>query len=102
MPSTNFSIDDLRFRRRGDDECDIVVYGQIVGSVMRRPDIANPDDGQYFVIHLYDDRRGPKQLDDRDAVRSEIASMLVERDLVPWTPPPVHPNYATRRQHRQV
>lgn len=97
---SGFSIDDLRFRRRGDDECDIVVYGTAVGTVMRRPDIANPDGGWFYVIHLYDDRRGLKQLDDRDQVRSAIASMLVERDLVPWTPPPVHPDYAASRQHR--
>ncbi len=100
MPSTNLSIGDVKFRRRAAGECDIVVYGQTVGTVMRRPDIANPDGGWYFVIHLYDDRRGPRQLDDRDEVRSEIASMLVERDLVPWTPPPVHPDHAFRRQHR--
>ena len=100
MPSTNLSIDDLRFRRRPADECDIVVYGQTVGSVMRRPDIANPDGGWFYVIHLYDDRRGPKQVDHRDEVRSTIAAMLVERDLVPCTPPPVHPDYAARRQHR--
>ena len=96
---SGFSINDLRFRRRGDDECDIDVYGQTVGTVMRRPDIANPDGGRFYVIHLYDDRRGPKQLDDRDAVRSTIASILVERNLVPSTPPPVHPDYAARRQH---
>ena len=97
---SGFSIADLRFRQRGDDECDIVVYGMTVGSVMRRPDIVNPDGGWFYVIHLYDDQHGPKQLDDRDAVRSTIASMLVERDLVPSTPPPVHPDYAARRQHR--
>ena len=97
---SGFSIDDLRFRRRGDDECDIFVFGQTVGIVMRRHDIANPDGGWFYVIHLYDDRRGPKQLDDRAQVRSAIASMLVERDLVPSTPPPMHPDYAARRQHR--
>ena len=96
---SGFSIDDLRFRRRA-DECDIVVYGTTVGTVMRRPDIANPDGGSFYVIHLYDDRCGPKQLDDRNRVRGAIASMLVERDLVPSTPPPVHPDYAACRQHR--
>ena len=98
---SGFSINDLRFRQRGDDECDIVVYGMTMGTVMRRPDIANPaSDGSFYVIHLYDDRRGPKQIDDRDQVRGAIAFMLVERDLVPSTPPPVHPDYAARRQHR--
>ena len=97
---SGFSIDDLRFRRRGEGECDIVVHGQTVGTVMRRADIANPNGGWFYVIHLYDDRRGPKQLDDRDTVRRAIASMLVERDLVPSTPPPVHPDCAAHRQHR--
>ena len=97
---SGFSIDDLRFRWRGEDECDIVVFGMTVGTVMCRPDVANPDGGRFYVIHLYDDRHGPKQLDDHDAVRSTIASMLVERDLVPSTTPPVHPDYAGRQQHR--
>ena len=97
---SGFSIDDLRFRRRGGDVCDIVVYGMTVGTVMHRPDIANPDGGRFYVIHLYDDRHGPMQLDDRDAVRGAIASMLVERDLVPSMPPPAHPDHAARRQHR--
>ena len=100
MSSTGFSIHDVKFRRRLEGECDIVIHGQTVGTVMKRRDIANPAGGWFYVIHLYDDPRGPKQLDDRDAVRSTIAAMLVERDLVPVTPPPVHPDYAARRQHR--
>ena len=43
MSSCGFSIHDIRFRRTRDDECAIVVHGQTVGTVMRRPDIANPD-----------------------------------------------------------
>ena len=100
MSASNLSVDDLRFRRRGDDECDVVVYGMTVGTVMRRRDIANPDGGRFYVIHLYDDRRGPKQIDDRDAVRSAIACMLIERDLVPSIPPPVHQDYAASQRHR--
>ena len=73
---SGFSIDDLRFRRRGADECDIVVYGMTVGTVMRRPDITNPDGGRFYVIHLYDDRRGPKQLDDRSAIASMRSSAI--------------------------
>ena len=99
---SGFSIDDLRFRRRGADECDIVVYSQTVGNVMRRPDIASPDGGWFYVIHLYDDRHGPKQLDDREQVRRTVTSMLIERDLLPSTPPPVHPDYTARRQHRSA
>ena len=95
MSSANFSFHDVRFRRRGDDECDIVVHGRTVGTVTRRPDIASPDGGWYYVIHMYDDCRGPKQVDHRAQVRGTVAAMLTERDLVPWTPPPVHPDFAS-------
>ena len=56
MTSCNVSVHDLRFRRTGGDECDIVVHGEVVGTVTRRPDIANPDGCVYFAIHLFDDR----------------------------------------------
>ena len=60
MSSSDFSARDVRFRRTGDDVCDIIVYGQTVGIVTRRPDIAAPDGGGWFyAVHLYDDRRGP-------------------------------------------
>ena len=89
MSASNLSVDDLRFRRRGDDECDIVVYGQTVGSVMRRPDIANPNGGQ---VLRHTPLRRPARFDATRPPRSRSAarspSMLVERDLVPSTPPP--------------
>ncbi len=94
MSSCDFTIRDLRFRRRLDDECDIVVFGEVVGSVTRRPDIANPAGGWYYVVHLLDDHRGPRMVDDREAIKPTIARMLMDRDLVPWTPPPVHPGSA--------
>jgi len=99
MSSADFSVDDVVFRRTADGECNIVVFGETVGSVMKRADIANPDGGWYYVIHLADDCRGPRQVDDRDAVRATIAAMLIDRDLVPSTPPPVHPEF-TERRHR--
>ena len=98
MTSCNLSVHDLRFRRTGGDECDIVVHGEVVGTVTRRPDIANPDGCVYFAIHLFDDRRGPRHVDDRDRVKAVAAAMIAERDLAPWTPPPVHPAFAGRRQ----
>ena len=98
MSSTNFSIHDVKFRRRIDDECDIVVHDQTVGTVTRRPDIANPDRGWYYVVHLMDDYRGPRQVDDRNEVRAVAAAMIAERDLAPWTPPPAHPDFGERRQ----
>ena len=92
MSSSNFSIRDIRFRRRLAAECDIVVFGETVGTVAKRRDIAHPDGaGVYFALHLYNDRRGPRLVDDRDAVKPTIARMLVDRNLVPSTPPPAHP-----------
>ena len=96
MSSANFSIHDLRFRRTGEDECDILVHDEVVGTVTRRPDIANPDGGVYFVIHLFDDHRGPRHVDDRDRVKAVAAATIAERDLVPCTPPPVHPAFRHR------
>ena len=97
MSSCDFNMNDVRFRRRLDDECDIVVFDQTVGSVTRRPDIASPMPGRfYYALHLFDDRRGPKLVDDRDAVKPAVARMMVDRDLVPWTPPPAHQAVAAR------
>ena len=98
MSGTGFSIHDVKFRRRLADECDIVVHGETVGTVTKRRDIADPDGtGTYFVLHLFDDHRGPRLIDDRDAVRPNVARMLLDRDLVPWTPPPVHPAFSNAR-----
>ena len=98
MSSCTFSVHDVRFRRSGDDECDILVYDEVVGTVTRRPDIANPDGGDYFVLHLYDDRKGPRQVDDRNEVRSVAAEIIAERGLVPWTPPPAHRSFRERQR----
>ena len=98
MPSCDFSISDIRFRRRLEHECDIVVFSETVGTVTRRPDIADPDGaGFYFALHLFDDHRGPVLVDDRDAIKPTVAHMLVDRDLVPWTSPPVHPAFSSAR-----
>ena len=75
MSGTGFSITDVRFRRRLEHECDIVVHGETVGTVTRRRDIADPDGaGIYFALHLFDDHRGPVLVDDRDAVKPTVAA----------------------------
>ena len=100
MSSTGFSIRDVKFRRRLVDECDIVIHGETVGTVMKRRDIADPDGaGVYFALHLFDDHRGPVLVDEREAIKPTIARMLVDRNLVPWTPPPVPSECAGLRQH---
>ena len=98
MSGTGFSITDIRFRRRLADECDIVVHGETVGTVMKRRDVADGE-GVYFALHLFDDYRGPVLVDDRDAIKPTVARMLVERNLVPAVPPLVHPEIAGQRQH---
>ena len=97
MSSSNLSLHDVRFRKRSDVDCDIVVHGEAVGIVTRRPDIANPAGGFFYVVHLSDDFRGPRQVDDRSEVRFTIARMLIERDLVPSTSPPTHPAFTEQR-----
>ena len=98
MSSCDFTISDIRFRRRLAEECDIVVFGETVGTVTKRRDIADPDGaGFYFALHLHDDHRGPRLVDDRDAVKSTIARILVDRNLVPVTPSPVHPTALEQR-----
>ena len=99
MSSCDFSIHDIKFRRRLDAECDIVVCNETVGTVTKRPDIANSAGGWYYVVHLRDDHRGSRMFDDRDAIKPAIACMLMDRDLVPWTPPPVHPAFAATARH---
>ena len=94
--SARLAIDDILFRRSGDDEWFIVVHGETVGTVTRRPDIAAADpDRFYYAAHLCDDHRGPRLIDDRREVRPTVARMLVERDLVPPAPL-VHPSFRNR------
>ena len=95
--SARLALDDIRFRRGGDDEWFIVVYGETVGSVMRRPDPAAADpDRVYYAAHLWDDRRGPRLVDHRRDVRPTVARMLIQRDLVPPAPL-VHPAFPERQ-----
>ena len=98
MSGNGFSIRDVRFRRRLEHECDIVVFAETVGTVTRRPDIADPAGaGVYFALHLFDDHRGPVLVDDRDAIKPTVARMLVERNLVPLAPLTVHPAFSSAR-----
>ena len=66
MSSSNFNARDITFRRSSEDEYTITVYGQNVGSVTRRIDYAIPDRSYYYVLHLSEDWKGPRQLDDRN------------------------------------
>ena len=51
--SNCFTDDDISFHRTADEECTIVVFGQSVGTLTRRPDVARDDpDRVYFIAHL--------------------------------------------------
>ena len=93
---SSFSIHDVKFRRSGEDECDIVVYGQLVGILTRCPDYGMSDREHVYVVHLYDDFKGPRRVHDRHDIRPTAARMIAERDLVPLRPPPVHPSFRDR------
>ena len=99
--SSTVTAHDLRFRRCFGDECDIVLFGETVGTVSRRPDFVAGGNSHFYVVHLHDDHRGPRQVDDREQVKAVAAEMIAERDLVPSTPPPVHPDFVERR-HRDA
>ena len=88
---SSFSIHDVRFRRSGENECAIVVYGETVGTLTRHRDPCIADESRYYVVHLHDDPRGPRQVEHRGQIRLAAADMLWERDLVPPLPPPGHP-----------
>ena len=99
--SCTIAVDDLRFRRCGDDEYAIIVFDEDVGTVLRRADIASAEPQHVFIAHLWDDARGSVFIQDRREVRSTIVNLLIRRDLVPWTQPPVHPDFA-ERTHRSA
>ena len=59
---SGFSMSDVKFRRCGEDECDIVVYGQLVGTLTRCPDDSLSGRKHVYWVHLYDDFRGPRRV----------------------------------------
>ena len=66
---------DITFKRNGPHQSRIYFDGDCVGNVYRQDDILKPG-SHYFVIHLFEDWRGPKRVHDRERIR-EIAQRLV-------------------------
>ncbi|MCY4547196.1 MAG: hypothetical protein OXC28_02405 [Defluviicoccus sp.] len=83
MARSDFSIDDVLFRRTGDDRCAILVFGREVGTLIRLRDHDDPDDPWYYVIALLRDPAGPRQVERRSQIRLAAADMLWDRGLVP-------------------
>ena len=91
MARSDFSIDDVLFRRTGDDLCAILVFGQQVGTLIRLRDHDNPADPWYYVISLLRDPDGPRQVEHRSQIHLAAADMLWERGLVPPVDEPDRP-----------
>ena len=83
MARSDFSIDDVLFRRTGDDFCAILVFGRRVGTLIRLRDHDDPADPWYYVISLLRDPAGPRQVERRSQIRLAAADMLWDRGLVP-------------------
>ncbi|MDD9992055.1 MAG: hypothetical protein OXP75_09640 [Rhodospirillales bacterium] len=96
--SGSISVEDLHFRRCGDDVFAVIVFNENVGTVLRRLDVASAEPRHVFVAHMHDDPKGPVFIEDRREVRSAIVDLLIQRDLVPSAPVPVHPEFAERRR----
>ncbi|MDE0174231.1 MAG: hypothetical protein OYH76_01740 [Defluviicoccus sp.] len=90
MARSDFSIDDVLFRRAGDDLCAILVFGRQVGTLIRLRDHDDPADPWYYVISLLRDPESPRQVERRSQVRLAAADMLWERGLVPPLDEPDH------------
>ena len=94
MSATDFSISDVLFRRTGDDECSIVVFGENVGTLVRVRDNDRRDDPWSYVIRLFGDADGPREVGKRSQIRLATADMLWTRGLVPGLPAPPPPTAA--------
>ena len=54
--------------------------GDYVGNVYRHDDILAPG-RVYYVVHLYEDPRGPRRVHDRDRIRDVAQSLLDSHPL---------------------
>ena len=65
----------IRFKRTLPDHAHMYHGEELVGELTRQADCLNPG-AFYFVIHLYDDLRGPFRVHDRNRLR-EVAKHRV-------------------------
>ena len=79
----DFSIHDVRFRRTCENRSRILVYGQVVGDVVREPDTDNPHEPFSYRIDLYDGAERPCTVRRRSQIRLAIADWLWNDKIVP-------------------
>ncbi len=73
-------MDRLVFKRLTPHESRIYADGDHVGNVYRHDDILVP--GQvFYVVHLFDDPRGPRRVHDRGRIRDVAQSLLDSHPL---------------------
>ena len=69
-------MSDIVFKRVTRHESRIYQDGDCIGDVLRHDDILNPG-SHFYLIHLSEDWRGPKRVNDRRQIR-EIAQRMVD------------------------
>ena len=75
-------MEQLDFNRIARNEWRIRLGTDIVGHVLRMPDVLEPG-AAVFVIHLDEDARGPVRVHDADRVRAETQRMVRTHPLWP-------------------
>lgn len=68
-------MSNIVFKRVSPHESRIYQDGDCVGDVYRQDDILKP--GYHYVIHLFEDWRGPKRVHERTRIR-QVAQRMVD------------------------
>ena len=68
-------MSDITFKRIAPHESRIYFDGDCVGDVYRMDDILHPG-AHVYLIHLFEDWRGPKRVNDRRRIRETARHML--------------------------
>ena len=68
-------MSDITFKRISDDESRIYQDGDCVGDVSRMHDILRPS-ARVYIIHLFEDWRGPKRVHDPHSIRDAAQHLL--------------------------
>ena len=68
-------MSDINFKRLSPDESRIYQHGDCVGDVYRMDDILHAG-AHVYLIHLFEDWRGPKRVHDRRRLRETAQHML--------------------------
>ncbi len=73
-------MDSITFKRLTPHESRIYADGDHVGDVYRQDDILAPGQA-FYVVHLFEDPRGPRRVHDRTRIRHLAQSLLDSHPL---------------------